>query len=719
MSDPVQRSLLTKQNLALGCGLILLLALCGWLLRLIPGRVLILGSRSDRLVTVTPLPASSPVSAVVPTLTARLTAARSPDDVVRSTETAVASQALTSSPAKPAGGWEQLNAGSSLPALSITALAVDPRNPEFVLAGTLGGGIYITRDGGQTWAASNTGLGKGTVGSIAFHPQDSDLVFIGLTEQGGVYKSIDGGRAWKPTSDGIDLSLTWGWTALVAIAASDPDVLYFTAANSGMYRSEDGGASWYLRSSECPQAISLVVDPLDSTHLFVINRALGQAECPSGVYESADGGATWRRLATDEPATAPQADWRNLTIAARDPRRMLAASSLGAFLTGDGGQTWQKVHEACEWAAMDPDNGALFCRLDGILWLSREGGLRWEQSGNLNVPYRLGSAPIAFALGSPKIYLGDEAVLQSTDGGASWRNLGKLGTARLRIVVDPSDPQRLYLSAADKPGKILRSQDGGKTWQVVLEGIEPDGRLTVDSSGVVIYPNPAGIGNGLFRSFDSGKTWEQFGQGHPLNAPWQLLSDSKDPLKMWLAGECGNPLALSTDGGGTFYTVESSPANLCQPILLADSTGRIIYIINWGFSYRSQDGGQTWTQLKDSGGIPNVAVVDPLDKDTVYLGSTHLGVIKSIDGGGTWQTANSGLINWSINDLVIDPTETGRIYAATDGGVFVSHNGGALWKPLGDELGASPMVYSIALDPGDPGTIYAVTPEGVYKFEQE
>jgi photosystem II stability/assembly factor-like uncharacterized protein len=681
-------------------GLVLLV----WLLSMIPGKLVILRPRTAKPVTPSLVNALLAKASAFPKLpTAAPTAPGNP----------------TFPPTKPAPLWEQFNETHNFPEVAIITLAVDPGDASIIYAGTNGAGIYISRDGGQSWSPSNQGLGKGTVGKILIHPEDSNILYASLADQGGVYQSTDGGRTWLAANRGIDLGLNWNWTAFIDIARSDPDVLYFSATNSGVYRSEDGGLSWNLRNWDCPQATGLVVDPVDSDHLYAPNRGHGQEDCPPGVYESRDGGLTWRRLTSDD-MTDPQGNaWWRLAADERNPKRMISSGDKGTYLTGDSGKTWQQVNEPCEWLAINPQDGVIFCRQNGGLWVSRDEGQGWEQRRVINAPHSLGSTPIAFAPDSQTIYLGDGAVLKSPDGGENWHSLDALGAARLRLVIDPTDSQRQFLSTLDKPGKILRSADGGKSWWAVLEGIEPGGRLTVDPGGVVYYPNPSGVGNALLRSVDGGDTWEQFGQGHPVNGPTQLLIDPQNDLNMWLVGECGSPLAVSQDGGKTFTPAPGSPENLCQSILLADASGQTLYLINWGTSYRSDDGGATWTALADAGGILRAAVLDPQEVNTVYLGSTYRGVLKSTDGGQTWQPENTGLPALAVNDLVLDPRDPQTIYAATDGGAFVSRNGGGLWQPLGDELGSNPLVYSIAVDPGDPGTFYVVTPDGVFRLWRE
>jgi photosystem II stability/assembly factor-like uncharacterized protein len=617
--------------------------------------------------------------------------------------------------------WEKVADAADFLPVALNALAVDPNNPNVIFAGTYGAGIYISRDGGQTWEPSNEGLGKGTVGSIVVDPTDSNIVYAALFDQGGVYKSADGGRTWAAANRGIDLDQAWNWTGLIYLDPSNPGQLYFTDTTSGLYRSKDAGASWSRQSRECPPVTGLVIDPANSDHLYAASYEHPNSTCRAGVYESIDGGRTWKRLTTDEmvaPANKWGGDWWHLAVDLRNFKVIYAGGQAGTYKSSDGGQTWTTIRgNGCQWLAVHPDDGAVYCGLGGQVEISYGGGESWILSG-------FGSGwgggerfPFAFVPGTQIVYTGGNEVVKSTDGGANWSRLGWLSAARTRLVIDPRDGQRLFLSAVDTSGQIYRSTNGGETWQVALDNLGPGGRIAFDlAQGIIYYPNPAGLGAALYRSLDNGSTWEEFGSGHPMNGAWQLLTDPQNSQKLWLVGECGTRPVISEDGGETFSEVNSFPDNVCQPItLMMDSSGQRMYVVSWGVFYRSDDSGNTWRRVSDVGGIYRSAALDPSNPNVVYLGSTHRGLLKTTDGGRNWSQL-SGLAAASVNDLAIDPVNSQTVYAATDSGAFITLDGGEAWWRIQEGLGPNPIVYSIAIDPNDLSRVYAVTPDGVYRL---
>ena len=91
----------------------------------------------------------------------------------------------------------------------------------------------------------------------------------------------------------------------------------------------------------------------------------------------------------------------------------------------------------------------------------------------------------------------------------------------------------------------------------------------------------------------------------------------------------------------------------------------------------------------------------------------------SPNGCRGWQRSNEGLGNLFVNTIAIDPVNPDTIYAGTDGGAYVSFNGGGSWSEINDGLLGAMVVYSIVVDPVDPTNVYAATPLGIFKLERK
>ena len=100
--------------------------------------------------------------------------------------------------------------------------------------------------------------------------------------------------------------------------------------------------------------------------------------------------------------------------------------------------------------------------------------------------------------------------------------------------------------------------------------------------------------------------------------------------------------------------------------------------------------------------------------NTLYAGTFGGGIFKSFNGGASWMTINSGLINKAVSALVIDPQNSNIVYAGTQDGVFKSVDGGGSWRAANTGLG-SRTIFSLAVDHTTSNTLYVGTADGVSK----
>src|SRR5436190_6442686 len=566
----------------------------------------------------------------------------------------------------------------------IPSILVDPKNPDIVLLAAQGDvhkksdtrGVYRSTDGGRTWTKTlylddTTGAQK-----IAWADDHPDVLLAttvrhwtmlptglprfgapgvgpgaggGPSSQTHLFKSTDQGVTWKEITGG-GLPRLAGRTS-VAIANNTNAQRMFLIQNSGLYRSDDAGATWRqmdstdtrIRNGQGGYNCGVYVDPKNPDIVYTVNTAS---------YKSTDGGNTFTGFKGAPGGDDPQQLWIDPT----NGQRMLFGYDQGAIVTLDGGQTWsswynqsteQVYHIAVDnsWPpfvyASQQDAGAIRTRLRGnqgaitpLDW-NPVPGWEWGSEApdplNPNIVYASGigifkisypseqwidvspqldpglharqsiSQPLAFAPWNPReLVAAFQFVMTSIDGGAHWAKISPdLGY--------PKDTVPTPDSLRGKPGLLV----GGTIQSMALSSVKR-GEIWVGTNTSLIKLTQ-----------DEGKTWQDVSIP---NQPGDVLA-----------------IEASHFDAGEAYVVFSWHAS-------GDFTPYI---------YRTRDYGKTWTLITNgfatgqpSGSFARVVREDPKTRGLLFAG-TESGMYVSFDDGDHWQSLQLNLPNTSCRDLVV------------------------------------------------------------------
>ena len=213
--------------------------------------------------------------------------------------------------------------------------------------------------------------------------------------------------------------------------------------------------------------------------------------------------------------------------------------------------------------------------------------------------------------------------------------------------------------------------------------------------------------------------WSHYLQKDGTIAPAKYLWDAWEQKQKMEASTTAATSNWTTKG--PFYQSNNSGQGRINTVLVDPNNTNIIYTgAPSGGLWKSTNAGVNWTSLVDH--LPQIGVsgiaIDPNNSNVVYIStgdddagdSYSIGVLKSIDGGTTWnQTGNIDGNPISSNEILIDPSNSNRVWVATGSGLFLSTNGGTSWVKK-----IALHIRDFKLKPGDPNTIYAVSSSQFY-----
>ena len=507
-----------------------------------------------------------------------------------------------------------------------------------------------------------------------------------------------------------------------AISPLDPDLMFVSCDMGGLYRSTDGGRSWRMvnfRQLAGNTASAPVFDSSDPNTIYAADRL-------RGLCVSRDKGVTWSPV-TEKPPWG-RSRITALGIGRRDPPALLVGAGEAAYLSTDRGKHWRRGEGpegrmiGFHVAEVGAEGAVIFVASAKGVWRSVDGGQTWDLKVE-GLPW---------------------TDIRSFAGGDDER----AGETVLFVTIPSKAVGGKFL------GGVYRSEDLAESWHSVMgEGINT--RLgKIDRWGAgdiaqyrhlamaanqtqVLYVSNYGTGywppyhNTIYRSADSGRTWQYRFTGDPRREGTNVELGWYTYDVMWDPGDWG------------------MAASATDPDLVLHAGGKL---------YLTRDGGRSWRQVytrrAPAQGPPGKGQrwqsiglevtttwdysIDPTDHRRHYISYTDIGFARSLDGGRTWISSREGS-PWKNTwyGIVFDPERPGVIYAAGSnvhdiphstystaesrrgpGGVLLSTDYGATWKPISEGLPEAP-VTSIVMDPTSPAearTLYVTSiGHGVYK----
>ncbi len=634
----------------------------------------------------------------------------------------------------------------------INAVVAHPDDADIMYVGNTAGGVFKTENGGDDWYPIFDDNPFLAISCIAFEPGDPEVIYVGTGDRNisgypgignGVYRSEDAGATWdhlglgaqsivsKIIVDPIDTEIIYAATMGLPFEKSD---------DRGLYKSTDGGATWEqsLFISDSAGVIDLVMDPFNNQVLYaagwnrIRNAFYSLTKGPaSRIYKTTDGGETWNMLTNGLPM-------ENMSR----PGLAISQSSQGTVFalfvgsnynlhsihkTTDAGESWAQLGTnnlpndylgGFGWyfgqIRVNPEDDDELYVLGVDMYKTNTGGNSWFQATPPWYYYQV------HADKHDLFFVDENTLLLSTDGGlyksensgADWEDIEDIPNSQFyRVKVNHHDPE-VYFGGTQDNGTISGNHDTQNDWERVYggDGFQP----LFDAFNPLSFYVETQNGN-LSVTTNNGYDWYDFNIG----------INGSDP-RSWDMPFARNEINEYFTGTNRMYKNEHAPFGSWSPVssILTDGTPSRYHIISSigtskldpkiiyagtsdAFVWRTLDGGNTWTEI--TGVLPNryVSAVRPSPNfnNTVYV--SHSGykmndyiphIHRSADNGESWIDISGDLPDFAVNDVAIlwDHSDS-VVFAATDGGVYATLNGGNHWFRLGNNMPIVP-VYDIEIN---------------------
>ncbi|MSP84265.1 MAG: glycosyl hydrolase [Flavobacteriaceae bacterium] len=634
------------------------------------------------------------------------------------------------------GVWKTENSGTTWMPLtdkesfySTGCITLDPNNSSIIWLGTgenvggrhvgIGHGVYVSYDGGKSW--ENKGLKKSEhISKIIVNPKNPNEVWVAsqgpLWSSGGergLYKTIDGGSTWKLVLSSND----WTGVTDLVIDPRNEKILYaatwqrhrMVAAYIGggegtaLYKSTDGGETWNKLKTGLPTTemgkIGLAISPINPDVLYA---AIELDRKKGAIYRSDNQGGSWTKMSdTISGGTGPH--YYQELVPSPHVFDKIYLMDVRVQVSDNGGKTFYTMNEknkhsdnhSLTFKPNDPNY--LLVGSDGGIYESFDNTKTWKFVNNLPITqfYKVAvddAKPFYNVFGGTQDNnsQGGPSRTTRTDGIANFDWFVLLGGDGHQPATEPGNPDIVYAQSQQGYLNRIDRTTGEAVFIGPQEGIdEPYERNNWDSPILVSSHDPKRI------YFGTQRVWKSDNRGDSWTPISKDLTKNEERIALPIMG-----IQKSWDAAWDVYAM--STYNTITSLSESPKDENIIYAgTDDGIIQYTKNGGSTWTKVLVSSlsNVPATAFVNDIKADlhdakTVYVvldnhkyGDYKSYLLKSINGGATWQAITKGLPeNTLVWRVVQDHINPNLLFLATEYGIYMSLNQGEQWVKFSEGL---------------------------------
>jgi photosystem II stability/assembly factor-like uncharacterized protein len=564
---------------------------------------------------------------------------------------------------------------------AISRIRVHPTNPDIVYVGALGHpygdneerGVFKSTDGGNTWKKVLYVSPKAGVADLIIDRNNPQVIYAttwqvyrrtwkmwGGGEHCKLWKSENGGETWTELSRNPGMPTGMLGKIGITVSPADSKRLWaiVEANDGGVYRSDNGGATWQKTNDERKLRqrafyySRIYADPFDRETVYCLNVDF---------FKSTDGGVKF-----DQEIRVPHGDNHDLWIDPNNPMRMVQSNDGGGCVSVNGGKSWTDEdycttqfyhvtttnHVPYHVAGAQQDNTTLAIPSDGWEFANELGQWGYDVGGgesgyitshpdNPDIYYAGSQGALLTRYDRTNGQIRDIQVYPRFFSGEPASSLPERWQWTYPIVFSPKDSKILYTCSQH----VWKTTNDGQSWEKIspdLTYADPEtlgptgGEITKDMNGPEIYATVFA----LAPSF------------HDVNTIWAGSDDGK--------------IHITKDGGKNWENITPKDLPKNSVVAIIDESRHqagTAYVAAFRYQvddrqpyvFRTRDYGKTWTKIvtgiKD-GHFSRSVREDHVRKDLLFLGTEH-GVYVSFNAGDSWQPLQLNLPDTPIRDLVV------------------------------------------------------------------